>query len=174
MREILRAFTTPRSGNAVGAAACAAMMGFALFVQHGLGLEPCSMCVLQRVATISLGVVFLIAAVHAARGWGRYVYAALTTLIAAAGMSVSIRQLWIMAQPKGAVEACGAGVWDLLGILPLHEALALVFKGGGDCQDDSFTLLGLPLPAGVLLCLAALAAWSLYVNVFANRGGGRA
>ena len=51
-----------RAINLAGAAACAGMMGFALYVQHGLGLEPCPLCVLQRIATISLGLVFLVAA----------------------------------------------------------------------------------------------------------------
>ena len=53
---------TRRTLNFTGAIACAGMMGFALFAQHGLGLEPCPLCVLQRVATISLGLLFLLAA----------------------------------------------------------------------------------------------------------------
>ena len=39
-------------------------MGFALYSQHVLLLDPCPLCVLQRVAVIGLGVVFLIAALH--------------------------------------------------------------------------------------------------------------
>ena len=28
--------------------ACAGLIGFALYLQHSLGLEPCPMCILQR------------------------------------------------------------------------------------------------------------------------------
>lgn len=158
-----------RAANFAGFAACVFMMGFALFVQHVLKHQPCSLCILQRIATIALGTVFLAAALHDPRHWGRRTYAALTTAVALAGMAVSIRNLWVIAQPKGSIEACGAGFYDLFNMLPFQEALAAVLKGGGDCQDVTFTLLGLPFPAGVLICLAALAAWSIYVNVRQGR-----
>ena len=48
--------------NFAGFAVCCGLMGFALFAQHVLLLDPCPLCVLQRVATIALGVVLLLAA----------------------------------------------------------------------------------------------------------------
>ena len=48
--------------NLAGFLACAGMMGFALYAQYVLILEPCPLCVFQRIATISLGIVFLLAA----------------------------------------------------------------------------------------------------------------
>lgn len=153
-----------RAANFAGFAACAFMMGFALFVQHVLKHEPCSLCILQRIATISLGLVFLAAALHDPKSWGRRTYAALAIGVALAGIGVSIRNLWVIAQPKGSIAACGAGFYDLFDMLPFQDAMAAVLKGGGDCQDVTFTLLGLPFPAGVLICLASLAAWAIYVN----------
>ena len=41
-----------RAVNFAGFLACAGMMGFALYAQHILLLEPCPLCVLQRVAVI--------------------------------------------------------------------------------------------------------------------------
>lgn len=153
-----------RAANFAGFAACVFMMSFALFVQHVLMHQPCSLCILQRIATIALGTVFLAAALHDPGSWGRRTYAALATAVALAGMSVSVRNLWVIAQPKGSIEACGAGFYDLFTMLPFQDALSTMLKGGGDCQDVTFTLLGLPFPAGVLISLAALAAWSIYVN----------
>ena len=55
--------------NLAGFLACAGMMGFALYAQYGLMLEPCPLCVFQRIATISLGLVFLVAALHNPGSW---------------------------------------------------------------------------------------------------------
>ena len=46
-------------------------MGYALYAQHGLGLEPCPLCIFQRVGVIALGVVFLVAALHNPEALGR-------------------------------------------------------------------------------------------------------
>ena len=62
---------TPRFSNLLGFLACAGMMSYALYAQHGLGLEPCPLCVFQRVAVIASGLVFLLAALHGPRAVGR-------------------------------------------------------------------------------------------------------
>ena len=103
--------TNPRVGNFAGFAACAGMMGAALFFQHGLGLEPCPLCVFQRVATIALGVAFLIAAIHHPAGQsGRALYAGLLFVVAGAGVGVAGRHVWLQNLPKDQVPACGPDV----------------------------------------------------------------
>ena len=66
-----------RSGNALGFVACAALMGYALYAQYGLGLQPCPLCIFQRVATIATGILFLLAALHNPGARGARVYGAL-------------------------------------------------------------------------------------------------
>ena len=75
--------------NFAGFAICAGLMGFALYAQHVLLLDPCPLCVLQRVATIALGLGFLAAALHHPSGWGRSAYAALMFLAAGSGAAVA-------------------------------------------------------------------------------------
>jgi hypothetical protein len=48
----------------LGALVCAALIGWALWLQYGLGLDPCPLCIFQRVAVIATGIIFLIAAIH--------------------------------------------------------------------------------------------------------------
>src|SRR3954453_12930677 len=97
-----------RFGNLLGFVVCAALMGFALYAQHVLGLEPCPLCIFQRIAVISVGVLFLIAALHNPRATGARVYGVLLLIAVVAGLLVSGRHIWIQAQPPGAVAACGA------------------------------------------------------------------
>jgi disulfide bond formation protein DsbB len=153
-----------RSGNALGFLVCAALMGYALYAQYVLGLAPCPLCIFQRVATISTGLLFLIAALHNPGATGARVYGALIGLAALCGMLVSARHVWIQAQPPGTVAACGADLDYLLEIMPVTQVVSKVLTGSGECGKIDWTLLGLSMPWWVAISLAVLGAWALVVN----------
>jgi len=73
--------------------ACLAMMGAALYFQYARHLEPCPLCIFQRVAVIAFGLVFLLAALHDPRGFGRRLYGLFGVLAALAGMGIAGRHL---------------------------------------------------------------------------------
>jgi glucose dehydrogenase len=60
-----------RPAYLLGALTCAALMGWALWLQYGLGLDPCPLCSLQRMVVIGIGVVFLVAGIHNPAAWAR-------------------------------------------------------------------------------------------------------
>lgn len=156
--------TDPRAGNLAGFIACAGMMGAALYFQHGLGLEPCPLCVFQRVATIALGSVFLIAAIHDPGRLGRVLYAGLLFVVAGVGVGVAGRHVWLQNLPKDQVPACGPDLDFMLEAFPLLEVLSTVLSGSGQCAEIAWQFLGLSMPAWVLILLAALGIWAVWVN----------
>ena len=154
-----------RTGNLVGFAVCVALLGYALYSQHALGLEPCPLCILQRIAVLATGLAFLGAALHryghrAAVAWGSII-----ALAAAMGAAIAARHVWITAQPPGTVAECGASLDYMLEVLPLREVLAKVLTGSGECGKVDWRFLGLSMPAWVLAWLLALGAWGLFVNL---------
>ncbi len=155
---------TRRRFNLAGAAVCAGMMGFALFVQHVLGLEPCPLCVLQRVGTIGLGLVFLFAAVFNPGQFGSRVFGLLLLLAAGLGASVSARHVWLQSLPADQVPACGPGLDYMLDAFPLGEALNMVFRGSGECAEVVWRFLGLSMPGWVFVCLVSLGLAGLIGN----------
>lgn len=159
----------PRVANALGALVCAGLMGFALYAQHGLGLEPCPLCVLQRVAVIATGLVFAIAALHGPGRAGRLVYGALALLAAAAGAGVAGRHAWLQSLPADQVPACGPGLDFMLNSFGLGEVLAMVLSGSGECAEIAWSFLGLSMPAWVLIWCVALGAWAIRVNWWPRR-----
>ena len=163
------AWLTRRTGNLLGLVACAALIGYALYVQYVQGLEPCPLCILQRVAVIAVGALFLLAFLHDPAGRGARVYGLLIDFAALAGIGVAARHLWIMAQPPGAVAECGASLDYMLDVLPLHEVLGKVLTGSGECAKLDWEFLGLSMPAWVLMALVAVGTWGLAVNWFGRR-----
>jgi disulfide bond formation protein DsbB len=157
--------TSRRIGNLVGAAACGGLLAYALYSQHGLGLDPCPLCILQRVAVVATGIAFLAAALHRTGRGGASAYAALIAIVAGAGAAIAARHVWITMQPPGSVAECGASLDYMLEVLPLREVLAKVLTGSGECGQVDWHFLGLSMPAWVLVWLLVLGAWGLAINL---------
>ena len=157
--------TDRRALNFAGFLACAGMMGFALYAQHILELEPCPLCVFQRIAVIGLGVVFLVAALHNPVGWGKRIYALFVAIATAGGLGVSGRHYWLQNLPPDQVPACGAGLDYMLETLPLTEVLQKVLSGSGECADVVWQFLGLSMPAWVFICVAVLGSAGIWNNL---------
>ena len=138
-----------RIGNLAGFAVCAALLGYALYSEHVLGLDPCPLCILQRIAVFTT-----------ALAWGTII-----ALVAAVGAAIAARHVWITAQPPGTVAECGASLDYMLEVLPLKEVLAKVLTGSGECGKIDWRFLGLSMPAWVLVWMLVLGAWGLFVNL---------
>jgi disulfide bond formation protein DsbB len=154
----------PRLGNFAGLLACAALMAYALYAQHGLGLDPCPLCIFQRVAVIGLGVVFAVAALHGPAAAGRRVYAVFIAIAAGVGAGVAGRHLWLQSLPPERVPACGPGLDYMLEAFPLREMLTTVLSGSGECANVDWSFLGLAMPAWVLISVAVLGVFGVWNN----------
>jgi disulfide bond formation protein DsbB len=150
--------------NFLGALFCVGLLAYALYAQYHLGLEPCPLCIFQRIAILALGIVFLAAALHHPGGWGRLVYAGLIGAAALAAIGVAARHVYIQSLPPGSVPACGAPLDAMLDMFPIAEVIRKVFTGGGECAEINWRFLGLAMPAWVLICAVGLG----FVGVVAN------
>ncbi len=156
---------TARRGNLLGFLACVCLLAYAYYAQYVMHLEPCPLCIFQRIGIFFLGVMFLIATLHDPVAFGRRAYAVLVALAALATIGVAARHLYIQSLPPDAVPACGASLDFMLKIFSLSEVLVKVLKGDGECAKVTWEFLGLAMPAWVLISAAALGAWGLWINL---------
>ncbi len=152
--------------NFAGAAACLGMFAFALYTEIFLHLEPCPLCIFQRIGVIALGVVFLAAAIHdPKRRGGAWTYAVLIALAALATIGVAARHVYIQSQPPGSIPACGAPFNILLQMFNPWQVLVKVLHAGGECAVVNWTLFGLSMPAWVLFCALILGGAGVIANI---------
>lgn len=128
------------------ALACVLALAGALTLQHAVGLEPCPLCIFQRIGVMAVGVVSLFAAIFTPRGTPARISAAVMVLAALAGGAVSARHVWLQHLPADQVPACGPGLDYMISELPFTNMLAKVFKGSGECAVVDWTFLGMSLP----------------------------
>lgn len=138
-------------------------MSFALFLEHVQGLEPCPLCVFQRIGLIGLGIISLIALIHnPASNWGKRIYAFLGTLSILWSAGVAARHIWLQNLPPDKVPSCGPGLDYWVETLPLKSVFEQVLTGSGECAKVDWTFLGQSLPVWSLVFFAVLTLLSLW------------
>ena len=120
---------------------------FALYLEHVQGLEPCPLCVFQRVGLIGMGLIALLAFIHnpisnaMKRG-----YALLAAVAIGWSVAVAARHVWLQHLPPDKVPSCGPGLNYLVDALPFNAVLKEVLSCSGECAVIYWTFLGQSLP----------------------------
>jgi protein dithiol:quinone oxidoreductase len=128
-----------RQGAGWIALACVAMLGFGLYLQHVVGLEPCPMCIVQRYALILVAVCAVF--IWAINRKGIQTALGIMALIfAGGGAFVAARQSFLQWYPPE-VLSCGRDFYGMVETFPLKRAIPMIFKGGGDCTKVDWTFL---------------------------------
>ena len=140
---------------------CASMAGVAGYFQFIDNLEPCPLCILQRVFTMLVGLVLLIAVLHNPKNIGVRIYGFLAGLLALLGASISARHVWLQNLPEDQVPSCGPGLNFMLDNFALGDTINMVLRGSGECAEVLWTFIGISIPGWTLLAFILLATVSL-------------
>lgn len=152
----------PRICFLLGFLFCAGLLATAIYFQFVGGLEPCPLCISQRIMVLVVSLVLLAAVLHNPRSAkGVRAWSVAGFLTALLGASVSARHVWLQHLPPEEVPACGPGIEYMFQHLPLSATFRAMLTGTGECAKVDWTLLGLSMPAWVLLCFLGLAVFAL-------------
>jgi len=153
---------TLRSWYLMVAVSCISLLAYALYKQHVDFLDPCPLCIIQRVGFIWMGVFALLAAVHYPGTAGRKVYSWIIVLGAVFGAAVAGRHVWMQHLPADQVPECGPGLNYMLENFPLQETFSSVFFGSGSCAEVYWSFLGLSMPTWALIWFLGLGTATLW------------
>jgi disulfide bond formation protein DsbB len=142
--------------------ACAGLLGFGLYLQHAVDLEPCPLCIFQRYAFVLTGLIALVAFIHGPGRAAQAVYGVLVILAAGIGAGIAGRQTWLQHNPPNLFE-CAPDLEYMLDAFPLTKALPMIFKGEGDCAEVGWSFVGLSIAEWALIWFAAFLLAGLYV-----------
>ena len=135
---------------------CAGLIAAALYFQYVEHLEPCPLCIFQRLFVIGAGLILLAGALHNPGVLGQRLYGGLIALAAGLGAAVAGRHVWIQNLPFDQLPGCSYDFATMLEKFPWQKTLKLVLKGTGDCAKVDWTLLGLSMPGWTLIFFVGL------------------
>ena len=157
----MRLLSNARTMFGVALLGCAVIMSGALYMQYGLGLEPCPLCYVQRLEVMLYGFICLVAFLHNPDQKGRKVYAALMLVVAVTGIATAGRQIWLQHLPKDQLPACLPSLDFMLEAFPLQDVIVKMLTGSSECAEIGWTFLGLNIAEMSMLGFIAMLLWSL-------------
>jgi len=151
--------------NFLGFFACTLLMSYALYAEHFLGLEPCPMCILQRISTILLGLTFLLGCFPFSSRFSRLLIGSLISITSLSGILVASRHVWLQNLPPEKVPGCGPGLDFMVENFAFTEVFEMVFSGSGECANVDWSFIGLSMPAWVIVSLSLLLVYGVWSNL---------
>jgi disulfide bond formation protein DsbB len=145
------------------------MLSYALYVQHVDFIDPCPLCVFQRMVYVWIGAIALLACIHNPGPRGYWVYGILLSLGGLIGISIAGRHLWLQSLPADQVPDCGMGLNYMLDTMPLLQVLREVLYGSGECAEVYWTFLGLSMPGWTFVWYIVFTVGTITVLSFWNR-----
>ena len=140
------------------------LLAGASYLQHVKGLQPCPLCMVQRLAFIAMAGLFFLGIILPSISWVVKVHNGLIFIVAALGLAAALRQLWLL-HFMPPLSDCGADFFYLLQHLPFNQLLTEILQGQGDCAKESWRLLGVSLPAWSAIDIAAfmlIVVWQMF------------
>ncbi|WP_444996556.1 disulfide bond formation protein B [Aliikangiella sp. IMCC44359] len=148
-----------RGFNLFMAFVCYQLLVTAYYFQFVENMDPCPLCIFQRIGVLCVGIWFLLRGIHNPRvgsGWNLG-YSILGLISAILGGIVSARHLYLQNLPEGEVPACGPALDYLVDMLPISEVISTVLAGDGECAKISWEMMGISMPGWVLIFFVVIA-----------------
>ena len=140
------------------------VLASSFYFQYVKQLEPCPLCLMQRLCVFLLFMVcFIGVTLRSLKAAKRVVF--LQFVFAGLGLFFAFRQLWLQSLPLGQTPACMPGLEVLIHYFPWQEVLRSLFWGTGECAKESWRWLGLTMPAwtAVIFLFYLLAALFVFI-----------
>lgn len=153
----------------LGFISCAGLLGAAYYFEYVMYLDPCPLCVVQRVITFAIGIYCLIAAIGQRWTTLQLMMMLLVVVTGAFGVWVADHHVWIQNLPEDQVPACGPDLAYMMETLPMSELISRMLEGNGSCADVSWSFLSLSMPEWMRIwfagyTLVGLACFSRIAN----------
>ncbi|MHC8441834.1 MAG: disulfide bond formation protein B [Candidatus Eutrophobiaceae bacterium] len=141
-----------------------ALLGFAFYLQYGKGLEPCPLCMMQRLIWYLILPCLLLGFILAPRLTGLRLLTGLLFVLAASGAGIAGWQVYLQHLPPDKVPVCGPGFDYIVDNFIWQDAMRIIFQGSGECAEVLWTFLGLSIAGWsmvnfLVIALAAMAAF---------------
>jgi disulfide bond formation protein DsbB len=114
-----------------------------VIIQENFNLEPCPLCITQRVIFLASGITFLL---FYFKSINKILELLVLGIINLTGLIFAFRHVLIQRKVINIPAECGIDLEYMFDNFPLREVFELIFRGTGDCSEIDWSFLGLTIP----------------------------
>lgn len=126
------------------------VLGAVLIVEYNNDLEPCPLCIMQRMCAFAVGFLCFVGigttSLHRVR-----INVIFQILFATLGLYFASRQLWLQTLPPGGGQICMPALTVVQKYVNFSNFFNTYFLGAADCSEVTWRGFGLTMPAWALL-----------------------
>ena len=161
-----------RTGYAFIFLGCATLTAISFYFQYALYLDPCPLCVVQRIIVIVIGITAVMAVLHnpLSRG-GKLPYCCLGLCFSLFGSAIATRHVYLQSLPVDQIPECLPGIEFILQNNPLIDALSIILAGTGECAETLWEFMGISIPGWTLIAFCVFAAIQIVLLIKIRRHG---
>ena len=141
---------------------CVALLASAYYFQFTLELEPCPLCIMQRVVTLMVAVGCLAGFFLIEKPVGLLIASSWTLLSSFFGIYLAHHHNWLQNLPADQVPSCGPSLEYMLDAFPIMEVITVLLRGNGNCAEVSWSFAGISMPGWLLVFFIGFAIASAY------------
>ncbi|WP_118841854.1 disulfide bond formation protein DsbB [Haemophilus haemolyticus] len=170
MLALLKQFSEKRSAWFLLAFSSLTLESTALYFQYGMGLQPCVLCVYERLAIIGLFIAGIIGLLQPRALIIRLIALALGLFSGIKGLLVSFRHLDLQMNPAPWKQC--EFIPNFPDTLPFHQWFPFMFNPTGSCNESQWSLFGVTMVQWLVFIFAVyviILALLLIVQVVKTR-----
>lgn len=150
MKEIIKNY----SDIFITSSAAVVMCG-QYYLENIVGLEPCNLCILQKLSAQAVFFIFLLKIISPKF---KLIFDLVGIGVLIFGASASARQIYLQNLPANQLTGgyCDIPFEFLFNMYPFFDALGKVFQGSSKCAEESWVFLYLNIPEWALLFFTSM------------------
>jgi len=162
------AFLSARRFHGLVALTAFALLAVAFYMEYQMALEPCPLCMLQRIFFFSIGVVSLVSALTSSQK-ARRMCSWIVVVLSFFGAALAVRHLYLQSLPANELPACLPGLSYMFDVFPWQEIMQAMVMGTGECGDVVWTFLGISIPGWTLVAFVGMAILNILIALRVNK-----
>jgi disulfide bond formation protein DsbB len=148
---------------------CIALLACAYYFEYALHMDPCPLCIMQRIAVLLVGIAGLLGFLLGRNQIARLSSGLFMLFSALFGIGVAGRHVWIQSLPADQVPTCGPSLEYMVETLPLADVLTVMLRGNGNCADSHWAFLGLSMPQWLLVWFVGFVFVGIYLVITSKK-----
>lgn len=146
----------------------AGLLLISLYLQFYQAVQPCPLCILQRICFVALGLFFIVNGLFLSRAIKKIIDVC-CVVISVVGMGLAGRQVWLQYMPATNGSECGVSLQYMWQVLSLQDMVQKILLGGAECSQRNGEFFYMDMAEWAVVWFAVFFILSLYLLFFAKQ-----